>query len=263
MNARQQTIGKATIKNKERVLNTDIDNITLREILGQFKSGFVVTPNADVLVQLQTNKQFYEIYQTADYVLVDSKVVMLAARVLGIRFKEKISGSDFLPAYCQYHKANTDVRIFLLGGKEDVANLARENINKKIGREIIVGSLSPSMNFSTDDSESMKAIETINKSGANVLAVGLGSPKQEMWISKYRNKLENVHSFMSVGATLDFEAGTLSRAPRWMSNIGLEWFYRLAMEPRRLWRRYLMQDTKLFWYIFLQAIGYYKNPFNS
>ena len=246
-----------------KFFNIEIDNISLHEILQSFNSGFLVTPNVDHLVQLQKNREFFNAYQQADYITVDSQVVYWAARFLGQPVKERVSGSDFLPAYYEFHRNNPAIRIFLLGGKPGVAQLAAQNINFKTGRNTVVGALSPSMEFGVRKEECDEAIDTIQRSGANVLVVGLGAPKQELWITKYRAQLTNIHTFMALGATLDFEAGTISRAPQWMSDSGLEWLYRITQDPGRLWKRYLIHDFPFFYLLLKQRLGLYKPPFTK
>jgi len=249
------------MKNRVKILNIEVDNVSMDELLNSFNSGFLVTPNVDHLMLLQENRKFFEIYQQADYVTVDSQIVNWATRFLGHPVKEKVSGSDFLPAYCDFHKNNPEIRIFLLGGMPGVAQQAARNINAKSGREIVTGAHSPSMRFVTDQAECNEAIELINSSGANVLVVGLGAPKQEIWIAEHRDRMPGIHSFMALGATLDFEAGTVSRAPRCMSCCGLEWLYRLYQEPGRLWKRYLVRDLPFFYLLLKQRLGLYKSPF--
>lgn len=107
----------------------------------------------------------------------------------------------------------------------------------------------------------MEIVETINKSGATVLAIGVGAPKQEKWICRYKDKLPNIKIFLAVGATIDFEAGQKKRSPKWVSEIGLEWLHRLLSEPKRLWKRYLLDDSLFFWLILKQKLHLYQFPF--
>jgi exopolysaccharide biosynthesis WecB/TagA/CpsF family protein len=246
---------------RRKIFNIEVDNLSMNELLAQFQSGVLVTPNVDHLILLQENREFWEAYRRADFVTVDSQIVFLAMRFLGIPVKEKVSGSDVLPAYCHFHRNNPAVRIFLLGGREGVARMAMDRINQNAGREIVVGAHSPSMRFVQSPEECARVIDLIRQSGANVLVVGLGAPKQELWIDAYRDQLPCVHSFMALGATLDFEAGTVQRAPQWMSKAGLEWLFRLLMEPGRLWRRYLVRDPYFFWLLLKQRFGRYRPPF--
>ncbi len=239
---------------KVRILNVDIDNVTESEILKELKSGVVFTPNVDHLLLLENDSDFYEVYETADYKLCDSKILYYVSRFLGTPVKEKISGSDFFTAFCKYHKDNEDIKIFLLGAKEGVALQTQENLNAKLGREIIVGAHSPSFGFEKNEAECLDIIEKINNSGATVLAVGVGAPKQEKWIHKYKDKLPNIKIFFAIGATIDFEAGNKKRAPKWVTEIGLEWLHRLLSEPKRLWKRYLIGGPLFCWLILKQKL---------
>src|SRR5574338_368264 len=141
---------------KVRILNVDIDNVTASEVLEQLERGIVFTPNVDHLLLVKNDPSFFEIYEAADYKLCDSKILYYVSRFLGTPIKEKISGSDFFPAFCTYHKDNEDVKIFLLGAQEGVALKAKENLNTQAGREIIVGAHSPSFGFEKNEEECQK-----------------------------------------------------------------------------------------------------------
>ena len=248
--------------NKVKILNVSIDNLSQLEFFEKFKSGIVFTPNVDHLMKLQSDSEFYKTYQAATYQLCDSKILFFISRLLGSPIKEKISGSDLFPAFYEYHKTNEDVKIFLVGAREGVARQAQEKINTKIGRDIIVGAHSPSFGFEKNEEECAKIIDLINQSGATVLAVGVGAPKQENFICKYKDKFQNIKMFLAIGATIDFEAGNIKRAPKWISEIGLEWLYRLLAEPRRLWKRYLVHGPSFFWLIAKQKLNLYVDPFS-
>src|ERR687885_1699193 len=246
--------------NRVKILNISIDNLSQSELLKKLNSGIVFTPNVDHLMKLQDDVDFLKAYDSASYKLCDSQILFYISRILGTPLKEKISGSDLFPAFYEYHKNNEDIKIFLLGAREGVALEAQKKINSKIGRPIIVGAHSPSFGFEKSEEECLKIIETINQSGATVLAVGVGAPKQENFICKYKDKLPNVKIFLAIGATIDFEAGNIQRAPKWLSEVGLEWLYRLLAEPKRLWKRYLMHGPSFFWLIFKQKFNRYVEP---
>lgn len=249
--------------NKVKLLNISIDNISQAEFFEKCKSGVVFTPNVDHLMKLQSDPEFVNTYKDATYKLCDSKILFFISRFLGTPIKEKISGSDLFPAFYQYHKNNEDIKIFLLGAREGVALKAQEKINAQVGRTMIVGAHSPSFGFEKNEEECAKMIELINQSGATVLAVGVGAPKQENFISKYKDQFTNIKIFLAIGATIDFEAGNIKRAPKWISEIGMEWLYRLLAEPKRLWKRYLVHGPSFFWLILKQKLNFYVDPFNS
>jgi N-acetylglucosaminyldiphosphoundecaprenol N-acetyl-beta-D-mannosaminyltransferase len=242
-----------------KILNVAIDNIASKDLLANLKNGGIVfTPNVDHLVKLQKDPDFYDVYKIADYITCDSQVLMYISSFLGKPIQEKISGSDLFPAFYQYYKDDESVKIFLLGAAEGVAESARQNINKKVGREMIVGAYSPPFGFEKDEAECERIIKMIDDSGATVLAIGVGAPKQEKWIYKYRDRFAHVNVFLAIGATIDFEAGNRQRSPRWMSKLGIEWLHRLLSEPRRLWKRYLVDSVPFFWLIIQQKLNLYR-----
>ena len=245
------------------ILNISIDNISKTKILRKLKQGGIVfTPNVDHIIKLQKDPDFYQIYKKADYRLCDSQMLMIASRFLGTPIQEKISGSDLFPAFYRYYAKDKSVKIFLLGGPPGAAQMAQKNINNIVGREMVVDYYCPPFGFEEDTVECSKIVDKINNSGATVLAVGLGAPKQEKWIYEYKNSLKGIKTFFAIGATIEFEAGFIPRAPQWMSLAGIEWLYRLIQEPRRLWKRYLIEDTSFFFLILLQKFNLYSKNNN-
>jgi N-acetylglucosaminyldiphosphoundecaprenol N-acetyl-beta-D-mannosaminyltransferase len=228
------------------ILGVRIHNLTRAELLRQLDRGAVFTPNVDFIMKMQSDPVFHAVFHQAEFRVCDSRIVQLASRWLGTPILECIPGSDFFGAFCAHHAANPGIRVFLLGAAPGVAEQARRNVNARIGREVIVAAHSPSYGFEHDEVECRAIVDAVNASGATVLAVGVGAPKQEHWIMRWRAQMPNVRIQMGIGATLDFEAGVLARAPRWMNRAGLEWAFRLWREPRRLWKRYLVDDLPFF-----------------
>jgi N-acetylglucosaminyldiphosphoundecaprenol N-acetyl-beta-D-mannosaminyltransferase len=245
------------------ILNVPIDNISMADLLPKLKTGgVIVTPNVDHLIKLQKDEAFCEVYRAADYRTCDSQALVYISRFLNVPIKEKISGSDLFPAFYNYYKDDEAVRIFLLGAAEGVAAAAQSKINATVGRDMVVAAHSPSFGFEKNEAECDRIIDLVNQSGATVLAVGVGAPKQEKWIHRYKDRMPNVKLFMAIGATIDFEAGKTSRAPQWVSQLGIEWIYRLLAEPQRLWKRYLVDDLiPIIRLTLLQKLGLYKPPY--
>lgn len=244
-----------------KLLNIKVLSLSKTELLKELKEGVVYTPNLDHLVKLQQDKDFYAIYQKAEWVVCDSKILYLFSKLLKHSIKEVIPGSNFFPTFYNYHRNDPDCKIFLLGAAKGIADKAREKINGKVGRNIIVGAHSPSYGFEKNEDECNELVEIINRSGATVLVVGVGAPKQEKWIAEYRDRMSGVKLFFALGATIDFEAETLRRAPVICQNMGIEWLYRFFKEPKRLFKRYFVDDVKFFWYFGKQLLNIYKNPF--
>ncbi|NET10086.1 MAG: WecB/TagA/CpsF family glycosyltransferase [Symploca sp. SIO2B6] len=227
----------------------------MANLLPKLKQGGVVfTPNVDHLMRLRHDPSFQQVYEAATYRTCDSQVLIYASRLLGTPVVEKLSGSDLFPAFYMHYAKDEEVKVFLLGAEEGVAATAQQKINEKVGREMVVGAHSPSFGFEKDEEECAKIIEMIEASGANVLAVGVGSPKQENWICAHKDKFKNITLFLAIGATIDFEAGHVARAPKWISEVGLEWLFRLLSEPRRLWKRYILSDLPFVWLFFKELI---------
>ncbi|MEO7787685.1 MAG: WecB/TagA/CpsF family glycosyltransferase [Sphingomicrobium sp.] len=231
----------------------------MQEIVEELDEGILFTLNPDHLYHLQRNPDFAAAYRNAALVSSDSKYVYWALGFLGRAIKQKSSGSDIVPAYWKHHADNPTVSIFLLGAKPGIAQMALERINRLAGRQIVVGALGPSFNFVSDEAEAASAIDAINASGATCLIVGLGAPKQEIWIDRNRARMPGVKVYMGVGATIDYEAEAVKRAPGWMTRNGLEWVYRMTTEPRRYWRRY-SRTIEFFWLVLFDRLGLYRPP---
>ncbi len=246
-----------------KLLNIGLHNITMLELLDKLRFGGVVfTTNVDHLIKLQKDKDFYLAYQGSDYRVCDSQVLLYASNFLGTPLPEKLSGSDLFPAFYTYYKHDKNVKVFLLGAAPGVAKQAQKKINLKVGRDIVIASYSPTFGFEKDEEECQKIIDLIDQSGATVLAIGVGAPKQELWLTRYKDQLKNVKLFLAIGATIDFEAGNIQRSPKWMSQVGLEWLYRTLCEPKRLWKRYIVDDLPFFWLIIKQRFKLYQNPWS-
>lgn len=256
---------------KTRVLNIDALCITEKQLLegldrnlrGEGSNGVLITPNLDHLVKLQKDEEFYRCYQEAEWVVCDSKILWLCSKMLKRAFHEPIPGSSFFTHYYMHNKENHEVKIFLLGARTGVAKAAMEKINEKVGWQIVVGAHSPSYGFEKKSEEISDISRIINESGANVVLVGVGAPKQEKFICKYRDQMPGVKIWMALGATIDFEAGNIRRAPKLFRRLALEWLFRMYCEPKRMFKRYICDDLVFFWYLFKQVIGIYKNPFEK
>lgn len=237
-----------------KFMNTEIDNLTMDETLSaieslipQKKNAYVVTPNVDHIVKLETDEKLKAAYSEARLILADGKPIIWVSKLYRTPIKEKISGSDLFPKLCEL-AADRHYTMFFLGAKDGVALKAAENLEKKYPGLDVVGCYSPPMGFEKNQEELDKIEDLLQKARPHILIVALGCPKQELFIHQFRDKL-NVPISFCFGATLDFEAGYIKRAPRWMSNAGLEWLFRFFQEPRRMFKRYVLEDwlfVKLF-----------------
>lgn len=233
-----------------KFMNTEIDNLTMQEtlqainqLIQENKSAYVVTPNVDHIVQLETNRELQEVYKNAALILTDGKPLLWIANWYGTPIKEKISGSDLFPLLCNMAAAK-GYKMFFLGAAEGVAKRAAENLTMKYKGLQVVGTYSPPFGFENNKNEMDKIENMIKASKPDILIVGLGCPKQEKFMYHHCKEL-GVPISLGLGASFDFEAGNIKRAPRWMANHGLEWLFRITQDPRRMAKRYLVNDRKI------------------
>lgn len=199
---------------------------------------YVVTPNVDHVVMLQHHRPLRRAYQHASLVLADGMPVVLASRLLGRGLPERVTGADLTTALFDEAEARGGLRLFLLGALPGVAALAATRIAQRWPAIETVGVNSPPLGFEKDAVQNAAILQQISASRPDVVVVGLGAPKQELWVHAHRHQIDAAVA-LCVGATIDFLAGNKSRAPRWMQKSGLEWLHRVATEPRRLLGRYL------------------------
>jgi N-acetylglucosaminyldiphosphoundecaprenol N-acetyl-beta-D-mannosaminyltransferase len=250
------------VNSKVRILNMDVDNITMDELLDK-REGTILTLHVDMIAKLQRDRELYDLVRRFDVITCDSQVLYLAARVLGTPLKARVSGSDYFPRFCTRYKDDPSVTVYLCGAMEGIAQRAMVRINEKVGRRMVVGAYGPPVDYETRPGEIEKILGLINESGASVLVAGLGVPKQERFITRYRDVLPSVRLFLPLGGTIDYEAGDVRRPPPWITDAGLEWLFRLAREPRRRWYRYLVHQPPVLFYLAQQALGVYADPFAS
>lgn len=235
---------------KQPLLNTYVNNVDMDEALlaidkmiASSKKNYIVAINVDVVMKIENDAYLKKITDNADMVLVDGKPLVWISKWHKRPVKAKISGSDLVPLLCE-RAADKSYSIFIIGGKEGIAEKARKNLEKDFPGIKIVGTYAPPMGFEQDSKE----LDRINKMISNVhpdlLIACFGCPKQEKWVYENYRKY-NAKVSVCAGATVDFLAGNVNRAPKWMSNYGLEWFYRFMQEPRRMFKRYFIDDIKI------------------
>lgn len=240
-------------KQRIKIFGVEIDPVSMKESVEtvfewikqkKTECEFVITPNVDHIVQVQHNTALQEAYGKASLVVADGRPVVWAANLLGEKVPETVPGSDLVPAIFDHAETQQKtIKVFLLGAMPGVADRAKQLIEEQWPRVNIVGTMSPDFGFDKSEIESNKICEVINTSNADVLVLGLGAPKQELWINKYAPEI-SVKVALCVGATIDFLAKEKPRAPVWMRKSGLEWLHRVASEPKRLAKRYTIDAIK-------------------
>lgn len=229
-----------------RILGAIVDSVTLdqaveraHEFVLSGQSHQVVTVNVDFIRLAQENAEFMGVINRSALSIADGMPLVWASKWLGEPLPERVTGVELVDGCCEL-AAREGFRVFLLGGADDVAREAGDVLQARYPGLQVVGAYSPPMGPFSDD-EDQKMVAMINAAQPHMLFVAFGAPKQDLWIAKHRDRL-HVPLAVGVGGVFNFLTGRVKRAPGWMQKGGLEWLYRVMQEPRRLWRRYFMQD---------------------
>jgi N-acetylglucosaminyldiphosphoundecaprenol N-acetyl-beta-D-mannosaminyltransferase len=199
---------------------------------------YVVTPNVDHAVLLQENEGLRDSYRDADLILADGHPIVWASRLLRQPLPERVPGSELVPKlFDSSNQMDKTLKVFLLGAGPGVAETAAENMAASWPNVETVGLYSPPLGFEHDPEETKDILARIAAVQPDVLVVGLGAPKQEIWVHQHREQIQ-ASMALCVGATIDFLAGEKRRAPVWMQRTGIEWLHRMCSEPKRLVKRY-------------------------
>jgi N-acetylglucosaminyldiphosphoundecaprenol N-acetyl-beta-D-mannosaminyltransferase len=241
---------------KQRLMNVYVNNLTMMESVNRIhdmirekQTSYVVEVNVDVVMKMEKDPYLKKISDEADLTLVDGQPLVWISKMKGnTPIREKISGSDLVPELLDELSRETR-SVFILGGLGDTAKKAAKKVKKHYPGMSIAGTYAPPLGFEKDAKEIEKINHLVAKTHPDLLLACFGCPKQEKWIYENYKKCGAIVS-VCAGATVDFLAGNIKRAPRWISQCGLEWFYRFLKEPRRLFKRYFIDDmgiVKLVW----------------
>lgn len=228
------------------ILNTSIDNYTMEETLEKIKDSIKnsmqlhhVVVNAGKVVSIQHDLQLRKSVNESDLINADGQAVIWASKILNNPLKERVAGIDLMINLVRIASEN-QYKIFFLGAKEEVVKKVVNLYSNLYSPDIIAGYRNGYFN----KSDEKNIAREISESGANMLFVAISSPTKENFLYENRKELKNVHFIMGVGGSFDVVAGKVKRAPLWMQTIGLEWFFRFIQEPNRMWKRYLIGNTK-------------------
>ncbi len=238
---------------KVRVLDVGISATSCEEVClllaGWSRSrrrAYVAICNVHSVMEAHKDPAFAEVLNGAAVVTPDGVPLVWALRLLGQKGQTRVYGPDLLLAFAESAAGQDDLTSYFYGGAEGVAAELAEGLAKRFPGFCVAGAESPPFRELTAE-EDAAVIERVNASGAKVLWVGLGCPKQERWMAERVDRIRPV--MVGVGAAFDFHTGRVRQAPRWMMRCGLEWLFRLLAEPRRLWRRYLFNNPHFLWHL--------------
>ncbi|HLW87405.1 MAG TPA: WecB/TagA/CpsF family glycosyltransferase [Terriglobales bacterium] len=221
-----------------------------RWILERRRPHYVAVTGMHGITEALYDQQFRSILRSADLVVPDGMPLVWIGRWRGFRLKRRVYGPELMATFFQ--QTGDRYRHFFYGGAPGVAERLSQVARQRYGIRV-VGTYCPPFRKLTDE-EDREAMQVIADSRADILWVGLSTPKQERWMSEHLNKV-SVPVMLGVGAAFDLNAGTLRQAPNWMRENGLEWLFRLTAEPRRLWHRYLVLGSKFAWNVSLELLG--------
>jgi N-acetylglucosaminyldiphosphoundecaprenol N-acetyl-beta-D-mannosaminyltransferase len=238
---------------KRNLLGISIDAMRMDEAIDCLRNWidqpqsvcrYVVTPNVDHAVLLEEHDGLRQSYRDADLILADGHPIVWASRLLGQSLPERVPGSELVPQLFESYNTSAarpnngrKLRVFLLGAAVGVAARAAENMKQRWPNVETVGVYSPPLGFENDADESNYILGRIALARPDVVVIGLGAPKQEVWVQQQRHEIRAAAA-LCAGATIDFLAGEKQRAPVWMQKTGIEWFHRMCSEPERLVKRY-------------------------
>jgi N-acetylglucosaminyldiphosphoundecaprenol N-acetyl-beta-D-mannosaminyltransferase len=244
---------------KVHVLGIWIDDISEAEAIRKMEQFidrkdpvYLVTPNVDHIVKMQEDAEFRKSYEESSLVLCDSAPLLWASRFLKTPISHRVCGSNLLPRFSQI-AAKKQYALFFLGGKPQSAEKTAEILKRRFPGLPIAGIYCPPFGFEKDKTENDKTIRLIREARPDVLFVGLGTPKQEIWINQFHKRIE-VPVSVGIGASFEFISGRVKRAPAWVQKMGFEWLWRLMLEPGRLWKRYLWDDLRFFFLVLEQKL---------
>jgi N-acetylglucosaminyldiphosphoundecaprenol N-acetyl-beta-D-mannosaminyltransferase len=232
----------------------ELDRFTFDDFLNRLdgelsagRRGYVVTPNVDHLVRLKKDSEFRQIYERARFVVPDGTPLLWAAGWLGKPLPERITGADLFPRLCRL-AAERGYSVYFLGASPEICRRTEVKLQELYPQIKIAGSHSPYFGFERSVPELVRIVKRLKETAPDIVFVGLGAPKQEKLIHYLQNKVP-VKLFLGVGAALEFFVGAKKRAPQWAQRSGLEWAFRFFSEPKRLWKRYLVDDPRFFWWV--------------
>ena len=235
---------------KVKLFNIEIDALSMRQTLDIVEDAVAndkhihhTVVNAGKIVLMQEDKELEKSINEADLINADGQAVVWASKMLGSPLPERVSGIDLMEKLVK-RSFEKGYRCYFLGAEEDVVSNLITLYKKKYSNNVIAGYRNGY--FKKSDEKSIAKV--ISQSNANILFVAITSPKKEIFLNTYKKELKNINFIMGVGGSFDVIAGKVNRAPKWMQDIGFEWLYRVIQEPRRMFMRYLVGNTK---FIFL------------
>ena len=246
-----------------RVLGVRVDAVQIADVVRRMEEWiaqrgscqYIAVTGMHGVTEAQHDAQFKAVLNSAGLVVADGMPLVWIGRWLGFDLRRRVYGPELMASFCEQTAAK-GYRHFFYGGAPGVAEELASRMGARFPGVIAAGTYSPPFRVLTQE-EDREVVAAIESARADVVWVGLSTPKQERWMREHQDRL-NVPVLVGVGAAFDFHTGRVAQAPRWMRENGLEWLFRLASEPRRLWRRYLINGSEFAWLVLLELMGWRK-----
>jgi N-acetylglucosaminyldiphosphoundecaprenol N-acetyl-beta-D-mannosaminyltransferase len=232
--------------------NMEMALCTIEEWIVRRECHYVCATGVHGVMESWRDDDLRRIHNAAGLVVADGVPLVWVSRIMGVREADHVRGSDLMLKMCE-RSAKRGYRQFFYGGAPGVAEKLANRLQGRFPSLQVTGVYSPPFRSLTSEEDSA-VVDCINSTKPDIVWVGISTPKQERWMSEHSRRLE-APVLIGVGAAFDFHAGLKKQAPRWMQKSGLEWLFRLASEPTRLWRRYLVNNPTFLWLVLLQALG--------
>lgn len=244
-----------TLRNRINILDCPIDNLTMDETVRIIDESIInkthlhhVVVNAAKMVHMQKDKELHDSVVSSDIINADGQAVVWASKFLGQPLPERVAGIDLMENLVKLADEK-NYKIFFFGAKEEVVSEVVKRYSEQYSKDIVAGYRNGY--FDKKDEESIA--QQIAQSGAHILFVAISSPTKEIFLNRYKHIIQTPF-IMGVGGSFDVVSGKVKRAPIWMQNTGLEWFYRFLQEPGRMWKRYLYTNSMFLWLVLTEKL---------
>lgn len=241
------------------IIGTNINVISMQETieyikghLEELRGKYICVSNVHTTVMSHDNPDYNKIQNNAAMALPDGKPLSIVSKMYGFKEASRVTGPDLMEEFFKLSQNQDGLRHYFYGSTEETIQILKDKLGEKYPHLSVAGMYSPPFRPLSDD-EDQQIVERINDANPDIIWVGLGAPKQEQWMAAHQDKIKGV--MIGVGAGFDYHAGNIKRAPKWMQRCSLEWLYRLLQDPKRLFKRYIVTNSRFIMLVLLEKFS--------